>query len=49
MLSPEGPEVCLCGCDRALTSALLTAPGQRNAALMARLDAVAGRVPNAGA
>ncbi|PJE28081.1 5'-methylthioadenosine phosphorylase, partial [Pseudooceanicola lipolyticus] len=32
------------GCDRALDFAILTAPDQRDPALVARLDAVAGRV-----
>ena len=35
---------CPHGCDRALEYAILTAPEQRNPALMAKLDAVAGRV-----
>jgi len=35
---------CPHGCDRALTHALMTAPGQRDPALLAMLDAVAGRV-----
>ncbi len=35
---------CPHGCDRALDYALLTAPEARDPALMARLDAVAGRV-----
>jgi 5'-methylthioadenosine phosphorylase len=35
---------CPHGCDRALDHALLTAPDKRDAALVARLDAVAGRV-----
>ncbi len=39
---PRGP--CPAGCDRALEYAVVTAPGHRNAGLMARLDAVAGRV-----
>jgi 5'-methylthioadenosine phosphorylase len=46
-LVPDRPKVCPCGCDRALTSALMTAPAQRDPALIARLDAVAGRVLNA--
>ncbi len=36
--------VCPHGCDRALEFALMTAPEKRDPALMARLDAVAGRV-----
>lgn len=41
-----GPERAPCphGCDRALEYALLTAPEARDPALMAKLDAVAGRV-----
>ena len=35
---------CPHGCDRALDFAILTAPDKRDPALMARLDAVAGRV-----
>jgi 5'-methylthioadenosine phosphorylase len=35
---------CPCGCDRALDHALMTAPDKRDPALVARLDAVAGRV-----
>jgi 5'-methylthioadenosine phosphorylase len=38
----RGP--CPAGCDRALDHALITAPSQRDAALLARLDAVAARV-----
>ncbi|MGX9964319.1 S-methyl-5'-thioadenosine phosphorylase [Roseomonas sp. F4] len=40
--APRGP--CPAGCDRALDYALITAPEQRDPALMAKLDAVAGRV-----
>ena len=32
------------GCDRALQHAIVTAPAQRDPALMARLDAITGRV-----
>ena len=41
-----GPERAPCphGCDRALEFAILTAPDKRDPALLARLDAVAGRV-----
>ncbi|MGA0540261.1 S-methyl-5'-thioadenosine phosphorylase [Neotabrizicola sp. VNH66] len=41
-----GPERAPCphGCDRALTYALMTAPEKRDPALLAKLDAVAGRV-----
>ncbi len=35
---------CPCGCGRALDHALITAPERRDPGLMARLDAVAGRV-----
>ena len=35
---------CPHGCDRALDNALMTAPNKRDPALLARLDAVAGRV-----
>jgi len=37
-------ETCTVGCDRALDMALITAPDKRDPELMARLDAVAGRV-----
>jgi 5'-methylthioadenosine phosphorylase len=37
-------EACPCGCDRALEHAIITAPEARDPALVARLDAVAGRV-----
>ena len=40
----DHPEPCPCGCDRALTHALMTAPARRDPDLLARLDAVAGRV-----
>lgn len=36
--------ICPCGCDRALTYALMTAPDKREPDLLARLDAVAARV-----
>lgn len=41
-----GPERAPCphGCDRALDHAIMTAPDRRDADLLARLDAVAGRV-----
>ncbi|WP_375258886.1 S-methyl-5'-thioadenosine phosphorylase [Citreimonas sp.] len=35
---------CPCGCDRALDHAILTAPDKRDPAVLARLDAVAGRI-----
>ena len=37
-------ELCPCGCDRALDNAVITAPDRRASALVAKLDAVAGRV-----
>jgi 5'-methylthioadenosine phosphorylase len=37
-------EACPCGCDRALDFAIMTAPDARDPALLAKLDAVAGRV-----
>lgn len=40
--APRGP--CPAGCDRALQHAIITDPARRDPALMARLDAVAGRV-----
>ncbi|MFZ1479223.1 MAG: S-methyl-5'-thioadenosine phosphorylase [Paracoccaceae bacterium] len=41
----QGPRMpCPQGCDRALGHALMTAPDQRDPELLARLDAVAGRV-----
>ena len=39
-------EPCLQGCDHALEHALITTPERRDPALLARLDAVAGRVLN---
>lgn len=36
--------LCPCGCDRALDHAIITAPERRDPGLLARLDAVAGRV-----
>jgi 5'-methylthioadenosine phosphorylase len=39
---PRG--VCSCGCDRALDNAIITATHMRDPALIAKLDAVAGRV-----
>ena len=35
---------CRCGCDRALDFAIMTAPDARDPVLLAKLDAVAGRV-----
>ena len=45
------PIPCPQGCDRALESAILTAPEARDPALLRRLDAVAGRIlePRSGA
>lgn len=43
--APRGP--CPAGCDRALEYAVITAPEQRDPALVAKLDVVAGRVLNA--
>jgi 5'-methylthioadenosine phosphorylase len=40
--APRG--ACPAGCDRALDHALITAPEMRDPAVMAKLDAVAGRV-----
>ena len=40
----DRPDTCLCGCDRALTFAVMTAPAKRDPDLLAKLDAVAGRV-----
>ena len=37
-------DACPCGCDRALTNAVMTAPNKRDPDLVAKLDAVAGRV-----
>ena len=37
---------CPHGCDRALDFAIMTAPDKRDPALLAKLDAVAGRVLN---
>ena len=42
-LSPR-TEICAHGCHRALDAAIITAPGARDRELMAKLDAVAGRV-----
>jgi 5'-methylthioadenosine phosphorylase len=43
---PRAHEPCPIGSDRALDAALVTAPDARDPALLARLDAVAGRVLN---
>jgi 5'-methylthioadenosine phosphorylase len=40
----QSRDLCPCGCDRALDNAVITAPDRRDAALAAKLDAVAGRV-----
>lgn len=43
-LLQDRPSPCPCGCDRALDFALMTAPDRRDPALVAKLDAIAGRV-----
>ncbi len=43
---PAEREPCPAGSHRALDGAIMTAPSQRNRTLVARLDAVAGRVLN---
>ena len=43
----ERPAVCPHGCDRALETALITAPEARDPEMLAKLDAVAGRLLNA--
>ena len=43
---PEAREACPMGSDHALDGAIMTAPAQRDPALLAKLDAVAGRVLN---
>lgn len=43
-LLQDRPAPCPCGCDRALEHAVMTAPDKRDPALVAQLDAVAGRV-----
>ena len=40
----DRPEACPHGCDRALEHAIMTMPASRDPALVAKLDAVAGRV-----
>jgi len=40
----QRPQACPAGCDHALDHALITAPEKRDPALIAKLDAVAGRV-----
>ena len=45
LLRAEAPP-CPHGCDRALDHAIITAPDKRDPALVAKLDAVAGRVLN---
>jgi 5'-methylthioadenosine phosphorylase len=42
------PECCPAGCDRGLDTALITAPEARAPEMIARLDAVAGRVLGKG-
>jgi 5'-methylthioadenosine phosphorylase len=41
---PEEHEACPVGSDRALDHAIMTAPDVRDAALVKKLDAIAGRV-----
>ena len=43
----ERPAACPHGCDRALETALITAPEARDPEMLAKLDAVAGRLLNA--
>ena len=43
------PHPCPHGCDRALETAILTAPEARDPELLRRLDAIAGRILGAGA
>lgn len=43
-LARPADEACIKGCDRALDHALITDPAYRDPALVARLDAVAGRI-----
>ncbi|HBU15515.1 MAG: methylthioadenosine phosphorylase [Rhodobacteraceae bacterium GWE1_64_9] len=43
-LLPVGRPACPCGCDRALDHAIMTAADRRDPEVLARLDAVAGRV-----
>jgi 5'-methylthioadenosine phosphorylase len=45
---PEEHEPCPVGSDRALDYAFITAPASRDPALLAKLDAVAGRVLGRG-
>lgn len=45
-IAARRPHVCGKGCDRALEYALITAPEARDPRLLAKLDAVAGRVLN---
>ena len=44
LLAEDRPALCPRGCDRALDTALITAPEARDPRLVAMLDAVAGRV-----
>ena len=45
---PREHEACPLGSDRALEHAIITAPEARDPALVAKLDAIAGRVLNRG-
>jgi 5'-methylthioadenosine phosphorylase len=42
----DRPTLCPAGCDHALDTAIITAPEARDPAMVAKLDAVAGRVLN---
>jgi 5'-methylthioadenosine phosphorylase len=44
ILKDKRPDPCPSGCDRALEHALITAPAARSPDMIARLDAVAGRI-----
>ena len=41
---PPSRDPCTCGCNEALQHAIMTAPDQRDPTLIAKLDAIAGRV-----
>src|SRR5258708_40041846 len=45
---PREHEPCPIGCDRALDTAIITAPEARDPELLKKLDAVAGRILRAG-
>ena len=44
LLKEDRPAPCPSGCDHALENALITGPAARSPAMIAKLDAVAGRV-----